>query len=75
MTRSEDILKIAKLAIETARDVEFLLDRCPDLTSRQMGDTVQHPTAKERAAELHTTLRDTRQYFGLNPDPDSGEAL
>jgi hypothetical protein len=73
--QNEDIEKLKKLILETARDVAYLLDRCPDLNPGQMGGEVQHPTATERATELRTTLHDTRQYFGLNPDPDSGETL
>jgi hypothetical protein len=73
MNQDEGIEKLKKLILETARDVAYLLDRCPDLSTGQMGGDIQRPTARQRANELRTTLIDTRQYFGLNPDPESGE--
>ena len=75
MNQKQDTDWIKKLAIETARDVAYLLDRCPDPSPGQTGGPVPHPTASERASELRTTLREARKSLGLNPDPDSGETL
>jgi hypothetical protein len=60
--------QLAKFVFEMAQDVEYLLDRHPELGPGQMGGEIYHPTARERAAELRTTLNATQKLFEVNPE-------
>ena len=63
LSQNEQVVRLAKLVFEMARDVEFLLNRHVEPSLGPMGGEIHHPTAQERASELRTTLDETRKYF------------
>jgi hypothetical protein len=50
--QNEDIEKLKKLILETARDVAYLLDRCPDPNPGQMGARFNTPTRESAQASF-----------------------
>lgn len=67
--------QLATLVFEMTRDMKYLLDHHHEIGPGQMGGEIHHPTAPERANELHTTLNATQRFFGVTPSPRTGETL
>lgn len=60
------VRQLAQLVFELTRGLKYLLDRHHEVSrSGPMGGEIQHPTAAERADELHVTLIATQRLFGV----------